>query len=457
MSQSSRRLRPAAVASATAVVVLALGFTGIGTAYASAPAAPAAPTAPPPSSAEHTTGDDPDQPDNPLYDAPEGFYVASGRESVSLSWSTLSAATSYEVYRAEAEGTGDDEVGPYTRLATVGTGAYVDGDADPDVMYAYKVRALDDAGHVSPYTEPLRGTRDTVAPFAPRDLTRVREDERGVTLTWRTGDSDSVKYVVYRSESLNAHRTRVGSTTSLTFRDTKGEAGLTYTYEVRGVDAAGNESEASNLVTATKTVGTGTAPKAPYLAGAQLVGKRLSLSWSQSPYVPVASYTVYRSKTSPVDITDPANRVATTTRPEYTATVSESADERDYYYAVVATTRYDVASPASASVRPTYSEPQPPGTTTIYDVAPGAGSVRLSWYDVPYSNGDSPVTGYRVYRSTKPGVTKENAEFTYTTSTSEYLDRGLTGGTKYYYAVATLNEDGLESALSPEVSATPTA
>ncbi|MFE0098877.1 fibronectin type III domain-containing protein [Streptomyces sp. NPDC059009] len=457
MSQSSRRLRPAAVASATAVVVLALGFTGIGTAYASAPgAAPAAPAAPPLSSAERT-GDDPDQPDNPLYDAPEGFHVDSGRESVSLSWGTLSAATSYEVYRAEAEGTGDDEVGPYTRLATVGTGAYVDGHADPDVVYAYKVRALDDAGHVSPYTEPLRGTRDTVAPFAPRDLTRVREDERGVTLTWRTGDSDSVKYVVYRAESPNARRTKVGSTTSLTFRDTKGEAGLTYTYEVRGVDAVGNESAASNPVTATKTVGTGTAPKAPALADAQLVGKRLSLSWSQSPYVPVASYTIYRSKTSPVDITDPANRVATTTRPEYHTTVSEAADERDYYYAVVATTQYDVASPASASVRPTYSEPQPPGATQIYDIAPGVGSVRLSWYGVPSGSGDSPVTGYRVYRSTKPEVTKEHAEFTYTTSSTEYLDRGLTGGTTYYYAVATLNEDGLESALSPEVPAIPSA
>lgn len=206
----------------------------------------------------------------------------------------------------------------------------------------------------------------------------------------------------------------------------------------------------------TKTVGSSTAPKAPTLGNAQLVGNRLSLSWTQSPYVPVSSYTVYRSKTSPVDITDPANRVATTTSPGYTATVGEDEGERDYYYAVVATSSYSVASPASASVKPTYSEPRPPGATQVYEITPGAGSVRLNWFGVPSGGDEAPVTGYRVYRSTSPGITKDNAEFTHSTSSTEYVDRGLTGGTKYYYAVATVNADGLESALSPEVSATPT-
>ncbi|MFJ2766292.1 fibronectin type III domain-containing protein [Streptomyces sp. NPDC087300] len=436
------RLRPTVVASAAAVVVLALGFTG--TAQAAVPAAA-------PSSAGRT-GDDPDQPDNPLYDAPESFQVTSGRTDVSLSWSLLSAATGYEVYRAEAEGTEPDEVGPYTLLDTVTTGEYVDVSADPDVTYAYKIRAVDDAGHVSPYTETQRGTVDTVAPFAPRDLTRSREDERGVTLTWRTGDSDAVKYVVYRAESPNAPRTKAGSTTSLTFRDTKGDAGRTYVYEVRGVDAVGNESASSNFVTGTKTVTDATAPKAPSLGNARLVGKRLTLSWSQSPYVPVSSYTVYRSKTSPVDITE-ANRVATVTGTEYTATVGSDQGERDYYYAVVATTPHNVASPASASVKPAYKDPQRPPATEVYEVAPGAGSVRLSWYAVPY---DSPLKGYRVYRSTTPGVTKENAEFTHDTTSTDYVDRALTGGTKYYYAIAAVNEEGIESVLSPEVSATPT-
>lgn len=445
MSQRSS-LRPAAVASAAAVV-LALGISG--TAHAAAPTSAG--------SSAHRVSDDPDQPDNPLYDAPESFHVVSGRESVSLSWSSLSAATAYEVYRAETEGTEPDEVGPYTRLATVPESSYVDGDADPDVEYAYKVRALDDAGHVSPYTDPVRGNRDTVAPLSPQDLTLAREDGRGVTLTWRSGNSDAVKYVMYRYASLNSAPTKVGSTTSLTFRDTKGDPGRMYTYEVRGVDAAGNESTGSNWVNGTKTVTEATVPVAPTMQNRQLVGKRLTLSWSQSPYVPISSYTVYRSKTSPVDITDPANRVATTTRAEYTGTVSEDEGERDYYYAVVATSQHGVSSAASASVKPAYEEPQPPRATEFYQVTPGAGSVSLDWYIAPSGSGDASVTGYRVYRSTKPGITKENAEFSHVTSSADYVDRGLTGGTKYYYAVTVLNEDGLESALSPEVSATPTA
>ncbi|MGW6057493.1 fibronectin type III domain-containing protein [Streptomyces sp. NPDC055189] len=445
MSQR-RNPRPAAIASAAAVVVLALGISG--TAHAAAPT-----TA---HSSAGRVSDDPDQPENPLYDAPESFHVVSGRESVSLSWSSLSAATGYEVYRAEAEGTEPDEVGPYKRLATVPASTYVDSDADPDVEYAYKVRALDDAGHVSPFTDPVRGNRDTVAPLSPQDLTVVRQDERGVTLTWRSGNSDSVKYVLYRTSSDNSARTKVGSTTSLTFRDTKGDPGLMYLYEVRGVDAAGNESQGSISVRGTKTVTETSAPAAPAMGNRQLVGKRLTLSWSQSPYIPISSYTVYRSKTSPVDITDPANRVATTTRTEYIGTVSEDEGERDYYYAVVATSRHDVSSAASASVKPDYTEAHPPSATQFYKVTPGAGSVSLNWYSASYGTGDAPVTGYRVYRSTKPGVTKENAEFSHLTSLQEYVDRGLTGGTEYFYAVATVNEDGEESALSPEVSATPT-
>ncbi|WP_190079197.1 fibronectin type III domain-containing protein [Streptomyces longisporoflavus] len=438
--------RPAAVASAAAVVILALGISG--TAHAAAPTAA-------PSSARHIS-DDPDQPDNPLYDAPESLNAQSGREAVSLSWGSLSAATAYEVYRAEAEGTEPDEVGPYKLLATVPESSYVDSDADPDVEYAYKVRALDDAGHVSPYTDPVRGTRDTVAPLSPQDLTLAREDERGVTLTWRSGNSDAVKYVLYRFESPNSAYTKVGSTTSLTFRDTKGEPGRQYIYEVRGVDAAGNESRGSNWEYGTKTVTEATVPTAPTVQGGELVGRRLALRWSQSAYVPVSSYTVYRSKTSPVDITDAANRVGTTTRTEYTGTVGESEGERDYHYAVVATTPHGVSSAASASVKPTYSEPQPPRATQFYEVAPGAGSVRLQWYAAPYGSGEAPVAGYRVYRSAEPGVTRENAQFTHVTSSTEYVDRGLTAGTKYYYAVATVDEDGEESALSPEASATPT-
>ncbi|MEU1334367.1 fibronectin type III domain-containing protein [Streptomyces sp. NPDC005865] len=442
----SHHLRPgpAAVASAATVVLLALGLTG--TAHAAAPAASTGSVA--------RAADAPDQPDNPLYDAPESFDVTSGREAVSLSWSTLPAATAYEVSRAEAEGAGPDEVGSYETVATVSTAEYVDRAADPDVTYAYRVRALDDAGHVSPWTEPRRGTRDTVAPFAPRDLTRVREDEGGVTLTWRSGDSDSVKYVVYRAASPNSPWVKVGSTTSLTLRDTKGEPGRMYVYEVRGVDSVGNESSGSNWETGTKTAAPATTPKAPDLADSHIVGKRLTLRWSQGRDVPVSSYTVYRSRTSPVDTGDAAHRVGTTTQIEYTATVGE--DERDYFYAVVATSTQGVPSPASASVRPAYAAPRPPGATQVYDVAPGQGSVRLDWYVVPYGSDESRITGYRVYRSTTPGVTKENAEFRQSTTDSRYVDRGLTAGTTYYYAVATVNEDGLESALSPEVSGTPT-
>ena len=77
-------------------------------------------------------------------------------------------------------------------------------------------------------------------------------------------------------------------------------------------------------------------------------------------------------------------------------------------------------------------------------------TVNLSW-SAPSSNGESSVTGYKVYRGTKSGLE------TYLTSvgtTTSYSDTPVTNGTTYYYEVSAVNGVG-ESAKSAEASATP--
>jgi hypothetical protein len=51
------------------------------------------------------------------------------------------------------------------------------------------------------------------------------------------------------------------------------------------------------------------------------------------------------------------------------------------------------------------------------------------------------------------GLPKDN----FGVQSTSYTDTGLTNGTTYYYAVATVAATGAESELSPEVSATPSA
>ncbi|RVU27425.1 hypothetical protein EOT10_09690 [Streptomyces antnestii] len=386
-------------------------------------------------------------------DGPMWISASSGSEANSLAWNEVSDAARCEVYRASEE-TG--ETGAFTRIATVESTSYADTGAWADVPYAYKVRAVDAAGNLSDFSDLARATRDTTAPLSPQDLTVAKQDEQGITLTWRNGGSDAVKYNVYRGTSpSSAPNVKVGSTNTLTYRDTSGDAGLGYFYLVRGVDGTGNESAGTAPVLATKQVGPTTVPASPNLNVAYVAGDKLTLKWLQSPYVPISQYRVYRSRTTPVDTTSPANEFAVTSETSLSRTVAD--DEKDYYYAVVAESGYGVLSTPSASRLPELRPPQLPPATSFWNVQAGDGRATLNWYAVGFSTDEPPFAGYRLYRSTTPGVTPGNAEAVFAPTSDGYVDTGLTNGTTYYYVVTVLNTDGVESNLSPEVSVTPTA
>src|SRR5439155_1331180 len=79
----------------------------------------------------------------------------------------------------------------------------------------------------------------------------------------------------------------------------------------------------------------------------------------------------------------------------------------------------------------------------------GVGNVTLSW-QAP-SNGGSPITNYKIYRSSSSGT-----EGLYTTigNVTSYTNTGLAGGHTYFYKVSAVNSI-CSSALSNEDSATP--
>lgn len=91
-----------------------------------------------------------------------------------------------------------------------------------------------------------------------------------------------------------------------------------------------------------------------------------------------------------------------------------------------------------------------PSAPTLQSVTPGNGENALSWSASPGA------TAYNVFFSTSPGVTTGSTEIGLGDVTS-FTHTGLVNGTEYYYRIQAVGSGGGESALSNELSGTPTA
>ena len=85
----------------------------------------------------------------------------------------------------------------------------------------------------------------------------------------------------------------------------------------------------------------------------------------------------------------------------------------------------------------------------LLTAAAGAGQVSLSW--TTPSSGSSPITGYKIYRSTSSGT---ETLLTTVGLVNGYANTGLTNGTTYWYQVSAVSAAG-EGARSVEKSAKP--
>ena len=222
-------------------------------------------------------------PDGEAPTAPTDLSAQAAGNNVDLDWTAATdnvSVTNYEIYR-------DGQLIDTIDYST----SYTDTTAMIGTSYEYTVRALDLFENRSEASNPASATvLDTRAPFEPENL-QATAGPGQVALTWdATNDNIGVTgYRVY--EGGNQVGSVNGSTTSHTV--TSLGAGP-HTFTVRAVDAAGNESGASNAATA--TVPDTTKPSAPSnLSGVTSPGQ-VVLNWSGSTdNVGVTGYRIYRN------------------------------------------------------------------------------------------------------------------------------------------------------------------
>ncbi|WP_371374322.1 fibronectin type III domain-containing protein [Sporomusa aerivorans] len=175
-------------------------------------------------------------PYNSEIEAPTNLVAALENSQVTLSWSAVTGAASYNVKRATTSG------GEYTTIATgVADTSYVDTAIENGVTYYYVVSAVTSDGESSNSNEASVST--------PMNLIAIAGDAQ-VTLTWAT-ITGAISYNIKRATTSGGEYATIASgVTDASYIDTNVENGITYYYVVSVVTENG-EGTSSNEASAT--------------------------------------------------------------------------------------------------------------------------------------------------------------------------------------------------------------
>jgi fibronectin type 3 domain-containing protein len=307
--------------------------------------------------------------------------------------------------------------------------------------YYYTVSATNAWGE-SPASYPAAGS-PLPAPPAPTNLTAAGGDQM-VHLTW-TGSSLAEYYEIWRATTAGGPYTWAGYAYETTGDDygygyigdePPLQNGVRYYYVVTAVNSIGS-SGYSNEASAVP-VGP-PAPPAPTGLAAAPGDQQVTLTWNASPGA--TGYYLKRSAASGGPYT-----VFDTSYGGTSYLVAGLTNGQTTYYTVSAFNSGG-ESPDSNVVSAAPSGPPPPAPPTNLTASAGKKKVTLAWTQ---SSGGAAQN--RIYRSTTNGG--PYSRLATVSARTSYPDTAVPGGRTYYYRVTAIR-DGIESAYSNQVGATP--
>ncbi|MCA9732035.1 Ig-like domain-containing protein [candidate division KSB1 bacterium] len=170
--------------------------------------------------------------------APQNLSASDGRytNKTRLTWDDISQIEAgYRIERKLSEGTG-----AFTKIAEVkaNISAFDDSSGVISQKYQYRVRAFDESGSVSTYSNEDDGWKTPVLP--PLNLTASYGIfPNKVVISWTDQTKDEIGFRIYRDNNLR-HITAANDTT---WTDNAPQSGVVHTYGVSTVKQDGSESE----------------------------------------------------------------------------------------------------------------------------------------------------------------------------------------------------------------------
>ena len=325
--------------------------------------------------------------------APELTAESNASGKPVISWSKVTGAKKYELYRATSE------TGKYSKVTTTSKLTYTDSKAKAGTTYFYKIRVIaSKSSYNSGYSNIVSCG---VICGAPSVSVKVDANTGKPTLSWKKVDA-ATGYAIYRDGEL------LTTVTAVTYADTTAAIDTQYSYAVQALgkteDLNGNLSKA---VTATSGIAT------PKLTGKVNAEGQPILTWDAVEGA--VKYEIYRSTKS-----SKSYKLVATVE---TLTYGDNAFAAGtaYYYKVKA------IGAVSKSAESSYVKLTGKCATPVISAEAGqSGKPNISW---------EKVTGakqYTVYRATS-----ENGKYSKlgTTKSNTYEDKKASVGKTYFYKV----------------------
>lgn len=167
--------------------------------------------------------------------APKAAAIASSGK-IKVSWPSVYKADKYEVYRATSKN------GKYSKVKTTTLKYYNDTKATAEKTYYYKVKAIKSGN--SAINSAQSKVISKVCDLAKPTITVKRNSNGDPKVSWKKV-SYADKYYVYRATKKSGTYSKVKTTTSLSYTDTKAKAGKTYYYKVKAVSTKTSDANSA--------------------------------------------------------------------------------------------------------------------------------------------------------------------------------------------------------------------
>lgn len=328
------------------------------------------------------------------------------KDGIHFRWTGVPYAENYEIYRATSKS------GKYTLVATVAENIWSDPDNAKGATCYYKVKALRTVPNQlrSSYSNVISIVYECSAP----EISGEANEKGKPVITWEK-IAGAKKYTVYRATSETGKYTKLGTTTKLTYTDSKAKTGTLYFYKViaNGSKSTYN-SGYSNIVscnvlcsTPAVTIQVDDATGAP------------SLSWKKIDRA--AGYRIYRLVSGDREFTVIAEQTAVTFLDK------DAPFDTHCAYMVQAigkTSALDSELSQEVVVTSAIARPVLKGSIRT------DGKPAITWEPI------EGATGYQVYRSTR---SSKSYQLVATVEAPVYTDETVAPGKTYYYKVVAVS------------------